>query len=473
MRLVVLTLLALVGGFAPGQDRPEPSPAADRARLEPPALEWFRKNLVPFQADVLLRSELQAFTDLVGDAQVIGLGEPTHGDQQAQGFKNQVIRELVRQGKVSVLVLEVNRSAGERVNQYVNGQGELTDVLLRGGIFQIWRTDDFANLIAWLRAAVQQSGKPFRVVGVDCQDPAEDLAAVFSFLDKVDRRAARKGRADFASLLESDKKGESLIAWTRSRKRSDFAVYEGLAQALGDLLDRNRARWEKRPGYAEARYAAKTARQALLSYEHEFGSEPVDYAKVPPEYWGRRDRFMGANLLERVGKDRAVVWAHDSHVQSWIPSERAQSGSTTLGVEVRKALRDAYVSVGFAWTRGVIHAKLIEHENDLVAAQRRPIKEFPLACDRPGDLGEFLARLDTPRFFVDSRKANADVRAWGNLAYYRGSLGWGVLPKRWLVDPMDAMSTFPPHDILVYFRTLSPSTLWRLPLKSAPTAGRG
>lgn len=469
MRSILLSLLALVSGFASSQERPEPSPAADRARLEPLALDWFRKNLVPLKTDVLLRSELKAITDTIGAAQVIGLGEPTHGDQQAQGFKNQVIRELVRQEKVSVLVLEVNRSAGERVNQYVNGQGELTDVLLKGGIFSIWRTDDFANLIAWLRAAVEQSGKPFRVVGIDCQDPAEDLDAVFKFLDKVDRRAARKGRADFASLLESDKKGESLIAWTKSRKRSDFPVFDGLAKAIQDLFDRNKAKWERRPGYADAKYAAKAARQAFQSYEHEFSSEPLDYAKVPAEFWGRRDRFMGANLVELVGKDRAVVWAHDGHVQSWIPAQYRQMGATTLGIEVRSALKDAYVSVGFAWTRGSIHAKLIENENDVVAAQRRPIEEFQLSCDRPGDVGEFLARLETPRFIVDGRKANADTQAWGALRYYRGTLGWGFMPGQWLSDPAsDAMATFPSHDILVYFRELSPSRLWRLPEKASP-----
>jgi len=145
-------------------------------------------------------------------------------------------------------------------------------------------------------------------------------------------------------------------------------------------------------------------------------------------------------------------------------------GATTVGVEVRNALKEAYVSVGFAWTRGVIHAKLVEDANDIVAAQRRPFEEFPLACDRPGDLGEYLARLETPRFFVDGRKANADTKAWGQLPYYRGSLGWAVFPDRWLMNPdQDAMQTFPSHDILVYFRDLSPSTLWRIPPR--PTAG--
>ncbi|HAY14366.1 MAG TPA: erythromycin esterase family protein, partial [Fimbriimonadaceae bacterium] len=178
MRTMILVAFSLWAGLAAGQTRPEPSPAADRARLEPLAQAWFKENLVPFQSDVLSRPELKAFVDMVGDARVIGLGEPTHGDQQSHSFKTQVVRELVRQGKVSMLVLEMNRAAGDRVNKYVHGEGELTEVILRGGIFQNWRTDEFANLVAWLRAYVQQSGKEFRVIGVDCQDPAEDLGVV-------------------------------------------------------------------------------------------------------------------------------------------------------------------------------------------------------------------------------------------------------------------------------------------------------
>lgn len=470
MRTMILAALSLWAGLAAGQSRPEPSPAADRARLEPLAQAWFKENLVPFQSDVLSRPELKAFVDMVGDARVIGLGEPTHGDQQSHSFKTQVVRELVRQGKVSMLVLEMNRAAGDRVNKYVHGEGELTEVILRGGIFQNWRTDEFANLVAWLRAYVQQSGKEFRVIGVDCQDPAEDLGVVFNFLDDADPGAAAKARSDFASLLESDQKGESLIAWTKSRAKSDFDHFDGLAKALEELFVRQESAWKSRPGYSEARYAAGTARQAFQSYQFEFGTEPVDYTKIPMEYWGRRDRFMGANLIAQLGNDNAVLWAHDGHVQSWLPETYLQMGATTVGVEVRNALKEAYVSVGFAWTRGVIHAKLVEDVNDIVAAQRRPFEEFPLACDRPGDLGEYLARLETPRFFVDGRKANADTKAWGQLPYYRGSLGWAVFPDQWLMNPdQDAMQTFPSHDILVFFRDLSPSTLWRIPPRT--TAG--
>jgi erythromycin esterase len=450
---------------AVAQARPEPSRPEVRAKLEPPALEWFRKHATAFAADVPSQAELQPFVASLEGARVVGLGEPTHGDHQSQLFKTHIIRELVRQGKVNLLMLELNRAPAAEFDAYVNeGKGDLTRLIMESGLFSIWRTDDFANLIAWLRGHVIRTGKPIRVVGVDCQTPEVDFAFALDFLQTVRRRDASRLRAELRPLLRAEEDDLTFYAWLKTQKREDYKVYADAATRLISMLEAHGKSKRPRAGWQEAVYAAKVGLQGLQVFELEFGPGDLDWSKAPPGYAARRDVFMAANLLERLGDGNAALWAHDSHIVGTIPPIIEAFGFRSIGSEVRRVIGAAFVSVGFAWTTGSFHARPFRQGDAIADAQKRDLEPMNLSCDRPGDLGEFLARVGPDRFYVDLRKADAATKAWGALPYYRGWCGWGADPARWLTSPMnESTPLIPVHDVLIYFRRISPSTLWKLP----------
>jgi erythromycin esterase len=94
-------------------------------------------------------------------AQIVGIGEVTHGDHEDQTFKAELIKALVMKGQAQVLILESNRQVGADLDVYINGKGGNLPVLLRSpSFFRIWRTDEFASLILWLRAYNVQASQP-------------------------------------------------------------------------------------------------------------------------------------------------------------------------------------------------------------------------------------------------------------------------------------------------------------------------
>ena len=462
----VLASALLCAALAVGaQERPAPSDPAKRATLEPPALAWFQRNAVPFASDTMTRAELDPLVKALEGTRAYGLGEATHGDQQSAWFKTHLIRELVRQGKIDSLMLEINRLPGQEFDAYVNeGKGDVTDLMVNSGLFTIWKTDEFANLIMWLRAHVVRTGKPFRVYGIDCQDGARDLRDMLAWLRRHDRRQADAWSKEFAAYLKSESNDSNVFSWLVKQPRETAAP---LLKALRGVVQTLRAsdQLKSKPGYDEAVYLAEAAWQTVHAYEQEIGGNGKSGA-FTGEYASRRDRYMGQNLLARLGdKSRAALWAHDSHVVAVMPPLAVFAGYFSTGSEIRKALKEQYVSVGFVWKEGVINAKFFD--GDFLKAQTAPLVNIPLKCNRPGDLGEFMNRVGPERFWVNLRQRDEPTRAWSQLSYYRGWIGFGTNPATWLETADQATPLMETHDVLVYHRLLSPSTLWALPPKAS------
>lgn len=445
--------------------RTEPSDPARRAQAEPGALAWLRQNAVPFAADTPTRAELEPLVKALEGTRVYGLGEPTHGDQQSSLFKTHLIRELVRQGKIDSLMFEINRLPGEEFDAFVNeGKGDIADLMVNSGLFAIWKTDEVANLLLWLRAWVQRTDKPIRIYGIDCQDSARDLRDAIDWVARHDRRQAAAWRKQFADFLNSERPGSDALTWLISQPKESAPV---LLKALREVVTKIQTTeaWKSKPGHQEAVYLAELAWQEVHTFELEIGGGGR-IASAPGEYYGRRDRHMGRNLLIRLGdKHRAALWAHDSHVVSTLSPLAVIAGIASVGNEVKKVLKDEYISVGFAWREGVINAKFFD--GNYITAQSAPFVNTPLSANRPGDLGEFLGRVGPERFWVDLRRADDAFRTWSKLGYYRGWVGFGLNPARFHESAYEVMPLGECHEILVYMQRLSPSTLWALPPKPA------
>lgn len=427
-------------------------------QLEAKALPWIRANVKPFESDVPSPAELQPVIDMAKDSQVIAIGEPTHGDHQSQMFKSIAIRELVQQQVVDTLFFELNREAGVKMNDFVNeGKGDISTVLTKSGIFSIWQTDDLANLLSWLQGYVKATKRKVKIYGIDCQDVLNDLKLALVPLRKSDKKLVTETERVFAKMFESEKKGETLFAWIKATPSSEFKTMELTAQKVIDAL-------RKMPKESEALYAAEVALQELYSYEYDFGTGAKNPTSVPTEYWARRDVNMGKNLLRRLGDSKGVLWAHDSHVISQLPPETPK-GYQVLGSYVRNRIGDKYRSIGFAWHSGAFHAKKFKGASpDLVAAQKQTPERISLRCDQPYALGRFFNLVGPSRFFLDLRNPPEEVKNWGKTPYLRGYAGWGLDPAFWHKNPFtDALEVIGIHDAIVFYREISPSTLWKLP----------
>jgi len=422
-------------------------------------VRWITTAAHPFESETPPEAKMQALATRLAGAQVVGIGEATHGTHEDQAFKAELMKALVRAGKTSVIVLEANRQVGVDLDAFINGKGGDLPTLLRSpSFFRIWRTDEFAGLMLWLRAYNIQSDHPVNVLGIDIQDAGVDADLALRFLAAHDADAARRLAAPLAALLPGPK-ADRFSVWQAKATKEAFTAAAHSAQELERLLADHRAEWSADPAYAEAAYATRTTRQAFDAFELNSGRGNPE--KLGLRYYSRRDRSMAANLLDRLQGRNAAFWAHDTHVLGDLPPAETPAGYTWVGRELRRTLGPRYQTVTFAWSRGAFRAQTLTQEGTANILHRRPLVPQTLPNDGPEDLGGLLARSPLDRFWLDLRTLPHQPWATrlGSTPYNRGWSGWGIDPKQWRKGDENKASLRPGTDILVWFRTITPSHL--------------
>jgi erythromycin esterase len=443
---------------------PDPTPAT--AEEEAAAVDWLKASGIAFDPSAYDAATLAPLAERLSTARIIGIGEATHGSHQDQAFKAELIKALVKSGKINVLLLEANRDAGEQFDRYVRlGEGDPVEVVRAGSFFRIWKNDEFASLLIWLRNWNKGAANPVRIIGIDCQDAGRDSGVALDLIAAHDPAAAELLRSGLGSLVP----GVRFVDWLRKVERSEFDTAMATSAALAAWFDIAPAAARADPGFARAQSAATTARQAFVTFE--FDRDDADKTRMDPPYFARRDLFMAENAVTMLTPDeRAALWAHDSHVMGDMPALFRAVGFVSLGAAIRDRLGGDYVAVGFTWSTGAFHSNTAADEAALAKPTTIPeLEVFSLPNNRTGELGSIFDRTGAQAMWIDLATLPADpvIQRWSQRPYWRGWAGARVLPSMWQVSnpetgdvPGDVATG---HDVIVWFQTISPTRIWPLP----------
>jgi erythromycin esterase len=436
------------------------APALDAQ--EQAALPWLRVAAQSFAEATPSAADLDRLLPLLDGARIIGVGESTHGDHEDQAFKAELIKALVRSGRIQVLALECNRAAAEGFDAYVRqGQGDPVSVIRSKSFFRIWKDDEFAGLILWLRAWNQTAAVPVRIVGDDMQDSARDAAVALDFVRGEDPALADRLAAGLGALETPEATKGSLYQWAVATPADAYAKSIAGAAALEQAMDDHAGAWSARPDWVRARRAAMLATRGLELFDLEAGRPNVDVSKLPLEYESRRDRWMAEVLLAALApNENAALWAHDGHVQNALPTEMAAKGIANEGATLRARLGQAYRAVGFTWSRGAFNAEVVGDLTGASLAARSGMTPVALSNDQTGDLGLVLDKVGPDHFWLDLRAIPQAQSAFAQRPYFFGDSGSVVIPAKWQTDPEDRQPLGLGFDVMVYFRTITPSHLW-------------
>lgn len=380
-----------------------------------PVVEWMRSRAVSLEHPTRIASAL-------ANARVVGLGEATHGQHESFEAKRALTMELVRAHGFRVVAYEASAARARACDAYVQGASDDATAALQGLGMLVWRVEENAALLDDLRAwnrAVSPSDR-VRIVGVDVQDPA---AAAERLAELVRGRSIEL--ADRALSIAPGIDAAVQRLWS-----GDIAEYERLSQLAQSVLDDVEAQRETFGASAdEAALRARELRLAIGMYHSQ----------------GGRDRALAEMLVAQLRDgERAVWWAHDAHV--------ACGALRYLGVDelaagghLRRALGDAYVSVGFAYGEGEFAAL----EQDPAGAWR--FATYRTAPPPPGSLEEVLQLALGGSGFVDLRGAPNDgvVGAWLDAGHGQRWYGGYRIPADAYEQSGDAerlMPTFPRSD---------------------------
>lgn len=442
--LMVSASAALLSACATRVETPEPA-----AAYAPSMASLLAAQAVPIRSLKPDDPGILALAQRLARAKMAGLGEATHGSYEDARLKSVLIQVLVERHDLRVVLLEANRTGTARLDAFASAAPTglmASQAVQQAPVYRILRTEVMADLLAWLRGwNAVNADRPVRIIGVDCQASSQDAADALAALAAVDSGTADLLGPALAPILTEEAPGlrhDRLMKQLTTSQRAD-------AEAACRELEAELAR----AGMTDAAFTARLAWQGLNAFEYE--TSDGDMSLATPEYWSRRDIFMGENALSLAGGAQAVFWGHNIHVLGGRPAGDA-AGLVPAGAILREALGTGYTALVQDFGEATFLAK--------VGDDGTPADVFLTEIQRtarPGTLNALLADAAPGAAWFDlaTLPDNALVQSWR-----AEPLGFDWYGARASEEPLDTeIRRAPPGqlmDLMVFHPVLTPQRMY-------------
>jgi erythromycin esterase-like protein len=309
--------------------------------------------------------DYDALLGLIGDAQVVLLGEASHGTHEFYAERARITRRLIEEEGFAAVAVEADWPDAYRVNRWVRGRSEDKDTLGALGEFErfprwMWRNRDVLAFVTWLQRHNQSQAEATKAgfYGLDLYSLFASIQEVIRFLEKVDPEAAARARYRYSCF---DAFGEDTQAYGYA---AEFGVSRSCEdQAVQQLLEvqRRAADLARRSGGLpedELFYAEQNARLVKNAEEY---YRTMFRGRV--DSWNLRDRHMAETLEALLGhlgrkgnRGRVVVWEHNSHIGDARATAMGEMGEWNVGQLTRERFGTEAILIGFTTYRGTVTA---------------------------------------------------------------------------------------------------------------------
>ncbi|MGW1143704.1 erythromycin esterase family protein [Streptomyces sp. NPDC002454] len=387
--------------------------------------------------------DLAPLVRMVGQADIVGVGEATHGSKELFQLKDRIFRQLVAARGFRTFALETSWSSGVLLDRYVRtGEGDLRRIMREEfqGSYADWNNAEFLRLFAWMRDhnRTVAPDRRLRVVGNDVNDVNHaQYARVLAWADAQRPALGVELRRLYASLLALPRGMGERVEALAAKPVTALETIARDARAAHALLERE-------PGadpwtLQEARVIADTATVYALGAGD---PDPARQARANLH----RDRAMAAHTVwwQRWTGDRIVVSAHNAHLGHRTPYR--DTHPRVQGEFLREAVGERYLAVATSVHQARYRAF------DLNALRFGVFSTGPAA---PGSNEHLLDRVRHRDYYVDLRRVRRDGAAGAWLDTARPMF---VVPSGYSGDPADVLRdvalgrTF---DVLVHFRQVA------------------
>lgn len=357
-----------------------------------------RSAAQPFHA---VRRDIGTSLDRIAAAQVILLGEASHGTQDFYHLRAGITKHLIEHHGLAAVAVEADWPDAYRVNRFVRGEGSDGDANTALAGFErfpawMWRNTEVLSFVRWLRE--WNDAHPEKKVGfygLDLYSLSTSIQAVVSYLENVDPNAAARARARYACFDH----------YAGDTHAYGYAASAGIIESCEDdvvqqLLElrKHAAAYANRDGHVAedefffAEQNARLAQNAEQYYRAMFRGRHSS--------WNIRDTHMAdtfdalvAHLSRRAGAAAKIcVWAHNSHLGDARATEMGERGEINLGQLLRQRYGDASQSIGFTTFDGTVTAA-----SDWDADSERKIVRPAL----DGSIEGLLHDVGVPQFILD------------------------------------------------------------------------
>jgi len=300
-------------------------------------------------------ANLDPLLERIGDARIVLIGEATHGSSEFYRMRNRITTELIRKKGFRFVAIEGDWPDAARIDHYVRHFEYPPSEWIAFARFPtwMWRNVEVREFVDWLRAHNHGLKEKNRVAfhGLDLYSLYSSIRAVLQYLDEVDPATAAVARERYGCLTpwQTDPATYGRAALTGSyRSCEDDVVHmlTAISQKHRDYAGHDGERFLD--VMQNARVVANAERYYRVMY---YGSRAS---------WNLRDTYMFETLqtlIEHHQPDnKAVVWAHNSHVGDSVATEMSARGEINIGHLCRRSFRDSVYAIGFGTDNGKVAA---------------------------------------------------------------------------------------------------------------------
>lgn len=334
-------------------------------------------------------SDLAVVGEVVADATVVGLGEPSHGTRDVFQLKHRLFRYLVTECGCRLFAIEANFSETLVLDAYVrDGDGTARDRLLDSAVHDVWHCESVLTLLEWIRSYNDQHpDDQIRVYGFDMQHNETTAEQLRAYLDAVDPDLLREIEDHLAAIempAFDERDVESLHAYADACDRVATALTPRFEESRQEYVDRSSPRAFERARH-QVRLLAQAARQ-FSAIDPE--AESLDHVRI-------RDEAMAENvarLLAFEDADLAAVWAHNDHVKRGALASGQYGEMDSMGEHLAERDDIDYVPVGLSIGSGTVRS----YSPDAERYRQYPVPEPP-----DGSLPATLTAIDVDVGYLD------------------------------------------------------------------------
>jgi erythromycin esterase len=348
--LLVLVILLVVrpaaGLEGPGENR--------RPRRPQSRLQVLDREVLPgiFELDTIDPSprivDLEPLGRLIGDANVVALGESMHTSGGYYRVKNRVFRYLVEELGFRVFTIESSWHDAELVADYVATCGGSAEYAVTEGLFTVWASETVRDLAEWMCNFNQlHPDDPVAFWGFDIQQPWYDGGQLLAFLEAADVEVpgaelgilSCNGVGYDSSLDYYSDPGSQEVSqadWTRCNTALDTveAYFDEHQESLEAATS------------AEALTWARVHLVGLRAWEGQRYYFDSDRARsIESRDLGMAVVFQTLREMRNPG-DRVFLWAHNYHVAHHSDEMVEFGGARTMGTFLEQELGDDYRAIG-------------------------------------------------------------------------------------------------------------------------------
>ena len=336
----------------------------------------------------------------IGDAEVVLLGEATHGTSEFYRLRARITRALIERKGFRIVAVEADWPDAARIDRWVRNRPAAEDqgwpAFARFPSW-MWRNLEVAEFVDWLRAwnrRLPPSGQA-GFFGLDLYSMYRSMAEVLEYLDRSDPANAQVARKRYGCLDPwAERPAEyGLAMHAGDHEACEAEVVANLRQLFSTLLAHAPAGHEEQlDAVQNARVVANAERYYRLMY------------RGARESWNLRDTHMFETLeLLRAfhGGARAVVWAHNSHLGDASATEMGRHGEINIGSLCRGRWGHAAYLLGFGTDRGTVAA---------ASDWDGPRETMPLRPAREDSYEGAMRETGLAGFLLPLRHADAGLR---------------------------------------------------------------